>query len=133
MVIDTTAVLALLLNEREADDIEIALDADPVRLMSAASALEAAIVIEARLGPAGGREFDLLVHKTAIEIVSVTSDQVEAARAAWRRFGRGRHEATLNFGDCFSYALAVTSGEPLLFTGDDFSKTDIPRVSLMHE
>ncbi len=133
MVIDTSAVLALLLNEREADDIEIALDADPVRLMSAASALEAAILVEARLGPAGGREFDLLLHKTAIEIVSVTSDQVEAARAAWRRFGRGRHEAALNFGDCFSYALAVTSGEPLLFKGDDFSKTDIPRVSLTRE
>jgi ribonuclease VapC len=133
MVIDTSAVLALLFNEPEADDIEIALDADPIRLMSAASCLETAIVVEARLGAAGGREFDLLLHKVAVEIVAVTGDQVEVARAAWRRFGRRRHEAGLNFGDCFSYALAMTSGEPLLFKGDDFSRTDVPRVGLTRE
>lgn len=130
MVIDTSAVLALLFNEPEADDIERAIDADPVRLMSAASGLEAAVVVEARLGAAGGREFDLLLHKARIEIVAVTSDQMEAGRAAWRRFGRGRHEANLNFGDCFSYALAAVSGEPLLFKGDDFARTDIARVAL---
>lgn len=130
MVIDTSAVLALLFNEPEADDIERAIDEDPVRLMSAASGLEAAVVVEARLGAAGGREFDLLLHKARIEIVAVTSDQMEAGRAAWRRFGRGRHEANLNFGDCFSYALAAVSGEPLLFKGDDFAKTDIARVAL---
>ena len=133
MVIDSSAILALLLNEPEADDIEIAIDEDPVRLMSVASGLEAAIVVEARLGAAGGREFDLLLHKTRIELVAVTNEQTEAGRTAWRRFGRGRHDANLNFGDCFSYALAAVSGEPLLFTGDDFSKTDVAKVTLGRE
>jgi ribonuclease VapC len=130
MVIDTSAILALLFNEPEADEVEIAIDEDPVRLMSAAAALEAAIVVEARLGAAGGREFDLLLHKARIDLVAVTSEQMDIGRDAWRRFGRGRHEANLNFGDCFSYALAAVSGEPLLFKGDDFSKTDIERVAL---
>ena len=133
MVIDTSAVLALLFNEPEADDIESAIDEDPVRLMSAASGLEAGIVVEARLGAAGGREFDLLLHRARIEIVAVTSEQMEVGRAAWRRFGRGRHDANLNFGDCFSYALAAVSGEPLLFKGDDFCRTDIPQVRLGRE
>ncbi len=130
MVIDTSAIAALLFNEPEADDIEVAIDDDPVRLMSTASAVEAAIVVEARLGAAGGREFDLLIHKAGIELVAVTPEQGEIARLAWRRFGRGRHEANLNFGDCFAYALAATSGEPLLFKGDDFKKTGIPCVRL---
>jgi len=133
MVIDSSAILALLFNEPEADDIELAIDEDPVRLMSVASGLEAAIVVEARLGAAGGREFDLLLHKTRIELVAVTNEQTEAGRTAWRRFGRGRHDANLNFGDCFSYALAATSGEPLLFKGDGFSKTDVPRVRLRRD
>ena len=77
-----------------------------------------------------GREFDLLLHKTRIDLVAVTREQMEVGREAWRRFGRGHHEANLNFGDCFSYALAAVSGEPLLFKGDDFSKTDIGRVAL---
>jgi ribonuclease VapC len=128
MVLDTSAVVALLLNEPEADDIEVSLDDDPVRLLSAASMVEAAIVVEARLGPQGGREFDLLLHKAAIEVVPVTADQAEIARDAWRRFGRGRHGAGLNFGDCFAYALSVSSGEPLLFKGEDFAKTDIATV-----
>jgi ribonuclease VapC len=130
MVLDTSAILALLFSEPEADDIEVAIDADPVRLLSAASYLETAIVVEARLGAAGGRELDLLVHKAAIEVAAVTAEQVEIGRDAWRRFGKGRHEAGLNFGDCFAYALAATSGEPLLAKGDDFAKTDIARVAL---
>ena len=133
MVIDTSAILALLFNEPEADEIEIAIDEDPVRLMSAAAALEAAIVVEARLGAAGGREFDLLLHKARIDLVPVTGEQMEVARSAWRRFGRGRHEANLNFGDCFSYALAAVSGEPLLFKGDAFSRTDVATVTLGRE
>ena len=98
--------------------------------MSAASYLETAIVVEARLGAAGGRELDLLVHKAAIEVAAVTAEQVEIGRDAWRRFGKGRHQAGLNSGDCFAYALAATSGEPLLAKGDDFAKTDIARVAL---
>jgi ribonuclease VapC len=128
MVIDTSALLSLLFNEPGADDIEVAIDDDPTRLLSAASSLEAAIVVEARLGAAGGREFDLLLHKAGIDVVAVTAEQAEVARAAWRRFGRGRHEANLNFGDCFAYALAAVTGEPLLFTGGDFDRTDVARV-----
>jgi len=128
MVVDTSAIVALLMNEPEADDIELALDEDPVRLFSAASLLEAAIVVEARMGEPGGRELDLLLHKARIELVAVTPEQAEVARSAWRRFGRGRHEAGLNFGDCFAYALAATTGEPLLCKGEDFSRTDVARV-----
>ena len=128
MVLDTSAVLALLFNEPEADAIEDAIDADPLRMMSAVSSVETAIVIEARLGAAAGREFDLLLHKARIELVAVTAEQAEVARNAWRRFGRGRHDANLNLGDCLSYALAMTSGEPLLCTGRGFSLTDVERV-----
>ena len=130
MVIDSSAILALLFNEPGADDVEIAIDEDPIRLMSVASGLEAAIVVEARLGAAGGLEFDLLLHKARVELVAVTNEQMEVGRTAWRRFGRGRHEANLSFGDCFSYALAAVSGEPLLFKGVGFSKTDVQRVRL---
>jgi ribonuclease VapC len=130
MVLDASALLALLFNEPEADDIEVVIDADPVRLLSAASYVETAIVVEARLGESGGREFDLLLHKANIDVVAVTTEQAEVARGAWRRFGRTRHEAALNFGDCFAYALSATSGEPLLFKGEDFAKTDVPRVVL---
>jgi ribonuclease VapC len=94
--------------------------------MSAASSVESAIIVEARLGAAGGREFDLLMHKSGIEVVAVTADQAEVARAAWRRFGRGRHEANLDFGDCFAYALAMTTGEPLLCTSPGLRLTDAP-------
>ena len=82
-------------------------------------------MIEARLGDAGGREFDLWLLKIAAEIVAVDAEQAEAARRAWRRYGKGRHPAAPNYGDCFSYALALTRGEPLLFKGQDFAGTDI--------
>lgn len=133
MVIDTSPIVALLMNDPEADDIEVALDDDPVRLLSAGSCLETAIVVEARLGEPGGRELDLLLHKARIEVVPVTPEQVDVARAAWRRFGRGRHQAGLNYGDCFAYALAMTTGEPLLSKGGDFEQTDVPRVKLGRE
>jgi uncharacterized protein with PIN domain len=73
----------------------------------------------------GGRELDLFVHRAAIEIVPSDAGQAELARVAWREYGKGRHAAGLNFGDCFAYALARASGEPLLFKGDDFTRTDI--------
>ena len=125
MVIDSSAVLAILLQEPEAESFARAIAADPVRLMSAISFLEAAIVIEARKGPPGGRELDLLLHRGKIEIVSFTGDHAEMARGAWQRFGKGRHAAGLNIGGCCSYALSRISGEPLLFKGADFLKTDI--------
>jgi ribonuclease VapC len=125
MVIDTSALIVILLNEPEAARFARAIAADERRLLSAASALETGIVIEARKGPSGGREFDLLLHRARVEIVPLTAAQAEIARDAWRRFGRGNHPARLNFGDCCAYALAKSSGEPLLFKGRDFARTDV--------
>lgn len=125
MVIDTSAIVAILTREATAARLEQAMEADPTRLVSAATVLEAGIVIEARYGPAGGRELDLLLHVASVEIVSVTPEQAAVARAGWRRYGKGRHHAGLNYGDCFAYALAKVSGEPLLCTGVDFAQTDI--------
>jgi ribonuclease VapC len=95
------------------------------RLVSAGNALEAGIVIEARLGEVGGRDLDLYLHKLDIEVVAFTPRQVNLARKAYRRFGKGRHPAGLNFGDCMAYALARDTGEPLLFKGNDFTRTDV--------
>lgn len=93
--------------------------------MSVAALLEAAIVVESRGGTAAGNEPDLLLEAASIELVPVTAEQADIARRAWRRFGKGNHSAGLNFGDCFVYALAATSREPLLFKGQDFTHTDI--------
>jgi ribonuclease VapC len=125
MVIDTSAIAAILFSEPDAAALEGKIADDPVRLMSAATFLEATIVIEARLGDPGGREFDLWLHRAKVEILPVDAEQADMARRAWRCFGRGRHPAGLNYGDCFSYALAATHDEPLLFKGDDFTKTDV--------
>jgi ribonuclease VapC len=128
MVVDTSALLAVLFGEPEADRIARAIASDPRRLATAFSVLEAAIVVEARKGEPGGRELDLLLHRIDLESVPLTASHVEIARDAWRRFGRGNHPANLNIGDCCAYALARVSGEPILFKGDDFAKTDIARV-----
>ena len=125
MVLDTSALLAILLDEPERRRFNELIEADPVRLISAANVLEAAIVLESRSGEAAGRELDLFLHRAKVEVTAVDGDQVEVARAAFRRFGKGRHLAGLNFGDCFAYALAVASGEPLLFKGSDFAQTDV--------
>lgn len=130
MVIDSSAIVAVLLNEVNAADIARAIEASSQRLLSAANLLEASIVIESRKGEAGGRELDLLIYRAAIEIVAVDQDQAELARIAWRRFGKGRHPAGLNYGDCFAYALAKTRQLPLLFQGGDFTRTDIDCVPL---
>jgi ribonuclease VapC len=125
MVIDTSAVVAIALNESDAAELELQIADDPVRLISTATVLEATIVLETRLGEAGGREFDLWLLKVGAEVVPVDVEQIDAARRAWRRYGKGRHAAGLNYGDCFSYALALTRGEPLLYKGEDFAKTDV--------
>lgn len=125
MVIDTSAVIAILFQEPEAADFSAAIEGDPVRLMSAASVLEASIVVEAASGETGGRELDLLLYKAGIEVAAVTADHVEVARRAFRAYGKGRHAAGLNYGDCFAYALAKASAEPLLYKGNDFARTDI--------
>jgi ribonuclease VapC len=131
MVIDTSAIIALLLNDADAERIARAVEAGAQRLLSAANLLEASMVIETRKGEAGGRELDLLLYRAAIEVVPVDQDQAEIARLAWRQFGKGRHPAGLNFGDCFAYALARSRRLPLLFCGDDFSQTDIERSPLL--
>ena len=128
MVIDTSALVAMLTDEPGAPDFEAAVESDPVRLMSTASYLEAAIVIETRFGESGGRELDLWLHRAGVTLVAVDADQADVARTAYRRFGKGRHRAGLNYGDCFAYALAKTSGQPLLCKGDDFAHTDIGAV-----
>ena len=125
MVIDTSALLAILFNEPDAEHFELALEADPVRLISTASLLETAIVVEARLGEAGGQELDLLLDRAQITIIPFTAEHAKIARHAYRTYGKGRHPASLNYGDCFAYALAKTTGELLLFKGNDFSQTDI--------
>src|SRR5271169_6269508 len=128
MVVDTSALLAVLFAEPEADRIARSIAADPRRLASAFTVLEAAMVVEARKGEAGGRELDLLLHRIDLESVPLTASHVEVAMDAWRRFGRGKHPANLNIGDCCAYALARVSGEPMLFKGDDFARTDVARV-----
>ncbi len=128
MVIDTSAVVAILFGEPETEVFVRALADDPKRMISTFNALESAIVVEARKGETGGRELDLLLHRARIEIVALNGDQVDFALAAWRKYGKGNHPAGLNIGDCCAYALAKYCGEPLLFKGNDFCQTDIRPV-----
>jgi len=128
MVVDTSAVIAILFGEPETESFVRALVDDPKKMICAFNALESAAVIEARKGEAGGRELELLLHRARIEIVALTNDQVELALTAWRTYGKGNHPAGLTIGDCCAYALAKYSGEPLLFKGNDFTQTDIRAV-----
>jgi ribonuclease VapC len=125
VVIDSSALAAILFREDDASTYAEAIAAALVRHVPAANLLEAAMVIEGRLGEAGGRELDALVARSGIAVVPVDADQVALARQAFRLYGKGRHAARLNFGDCFAYALAKATGEPLLFKGGDFALTDI--------
>ena len=118
----------MLNDEPEAGGFEAAVEADHVRMMSAASYLETAIVIEICFGEPGGRELDLWLHRAEVDLVAVHADQADVARVAYRKYGKGRHRAGLNYGDCLSYALAKVSDQPLLFKGDGFSHTDIVTV-----
>jgi ribonuclease VapC len=128
MVLDSSAVLAVLFDEPERRAFTLSIERDPRRLMSTASVLESALIAETRRGESAGRELDLLLHRADVRLVPVDADHVALARSAWRRFGKGRHPAALNFGDCFTYALAAASGEPILFKGEDFSHTDLAAV-----
>jgi ribonuclease VapC len=128
MVIDTSALLAILLDEPERRAYIEEIEAADVRLMSVASFVEASIVIEARHGAEGARDLDHFISKAGIELVSIDAEQGHMARDCWRRFGRSRHRAALNFGDCFAYALAHSTGEPLLFKGKHFRLTDVPQL-----
>ena len=125
MIVDTSALVAILFDESDAGYYLRMVTEAPRCSMSEASYLESTIVVERRLGALGGQELELFVNRTPIYLEPVTLDQAEAARQAWRRFGRGNHPARLNYGDCFAYALSKVSGEPLLFKGMDFARTDI--------
>lgn len=125
MIIDTSAIIAILFNEEDADVYAHAItQADSCR-MSAATFVEAAIVVTAQTKNGGDSQLDAFFRRAGIIIEPVTEEQAHIARQAFADFGKGRHAAGLNFGDCFSYALAKITGEPLLFKGKDFSKTDL--------
>jgi len=125
LVVDTSAVVALLQAEDGSDALLDRLDRPGRRLMSAAIRVEPGIVVEARFGPPGQDVVDRFVRDAEIEVVAVDADMADRALQAWLRYGKGRHRAALTFGDCFSYALADHSGLPLLCIGSDFAATDL--------
>ena len=125
MIIDTSALVAVLDQEPEAERIARILASAPERMLSAANLVEVGIVMQVRRGDDGARDLDLLLAKLRVDIAAVTANQADIARKAFRRYGRGRHAANLNFGDCFAYALAKDTSAPLLFKGDDFGLTDV--------
>ena len=124
MIVDTSALLAVLFREDEAQRFEALIAASSCR-MSVANVLEAALVVEGRGGRQAGDALDEFLAVAEIAATPISTDQLEVARNAWRRYGKGNHPAALNFGDCFAYALARAENEPLLFKGNDFAQTDI--------
>lgn len=129
MVVDSSALLAVLLGEPARDAVTKAMaQADDSMRISAVNFVETSVVIETRKGPAGLLALDRLLEKAGIEIAAVDDKIAREARDAYRNFGKGRHPAKLNLGDCFAYALAKVLAEPVLCTGRDFAKTDIPIV-----
>lgn len=127
IAVDTSAIVAVVLGEREAESLLDAMTGTRA-VMSWANFLESVIVVEARQGRDATRDLDLLIDGAAIELLPSDQDQVRRAIRAWRRFGKGRHPAALNYGDCFAYATASMHDAPLLFTGDDFRQTDLRAV-----
>lgn len=125
MVIDSSALIAILCGEPEAHAFIDAIEAAADRRLSTASFVEISIVIEVRFGLDGVRELDAFIKRAGITLVAVDAEQAQIARDAFSRFGKGRHPAGLNFGDCFAYALASAMDEPLLFKGTDFPRTDV--------
>jgi ribonuclease VapC len=125
VVVDTSAVVAVLGDEPDSDAVIEIMDAADQRLMSAATLVELGIVMEARLGPAGTLAVERFVRDGEVAIAALDRPQADRALDAWRRFGKGRHAAALNLGDCFTYALAFERALPVLCTGDDFARTDL--------
>lgn len=126
MLIDTSAILAILQREPERRSFLEAIEAAASVRMSVASFVESSIVIESRYGPEGLHDLDRFISRAGIELISMDEEQGQLARSAFSRFGKGRHRAGLNYGDCFSYAAAIAQGEPLLSKGDHFIHTDVP-------
>ena len=125
MIVDTSALLAILFREPDAARFEQLIATTANCRMSVANALEAAIVVEGRGGAKAGIELDAFLESADIELAPITTEHFIAARRAWQRFGKGHHRAALNFGDCFAYALAEAVAVPLLFKGGGFPRTDI--------
>ena len=125
MIVDTSALLAVLFAEGDAERYADAIAGADVRLISAANYLEAGIVVDNQIGAAAGRQLDALISRSGLGVQVVTREHADIARQAYLDFGKGNHPAGLNFGDCFAYALSKTTGLPLLFKGDDFSGTDV--------
>jgi ribonuclease VapC len=125
MIVDTSALVAILFDESDAQAYAHAIAGAETSRLSAASFVETAIVVEAQAQNGARGQFDALIRRAGIIIEPVTEEQAHIARQAYTDFGKGRHPAGLNFGDCFAYALAKLTAEPLLFKGEDFSKTDI--------
>jgi ribonuclease VapC len=130
MIVDTSAIIAILRGERDADAMAEALGRAEICRMSAVTYVEAAVVTDSNRNPVLSRRLDDLLRNAQIQVEAVTPKQAEIARYAYRDFGKGRHKAGLNLGDCFAYALAKETGEPLLFKGDDFGSTDIEVAEL---
>jgi ribonuclease VapC len=128
MTLDTSALIAILEDEPEREEFVSLINQAPLRQISTVSVLEASLVLEGRLGLAAGLDLDTFLRRASIQIVPFDHEQLIEARAAFRRYGKGRHPAGLNFGDCASYALAQFTNEPLLFKSTDFSLTDVPQV-----
>jgi ribonuclease VapC len=128
LIVDTSAAVAVLLGEPGSGEIAVYMENALSRLMPAAIRVELGIVIEARLWPAGQDVVDRFLRDAKIDIVPVDEDMAARAVSAWRRYGKGRHRAGLNFGDCVTYALAERTGHPVLCVGDDFAATDIAVV-----
>src|SRR5690606_24703646 len=127
MVLDTSALLAILQDEPERRRFNEAIEAAETRRISAANFVETSIVLEARTGAEAVRNLDLLIAKASITLAPVDAEQAHLARRAWRQYGKGHHPARLNFGDCFAYALAVSLDDSLLYKGTDFAHTDVVR------
>ncbi|MGP8245252.1 MAG: type II toxin-antitoxin system VapC family toxin [Bryobacteraceae bacterium] len=130
MVIDTSAILAILQREPERRSFLEAIEAADSTRMSVASFVESSIVIESRYGAEGLRDLDRFISRASIELVPADAEQGQLACSAFSRFGKGRHRAGLNYGDCFSYAAAISLGQPLLSKGDDFTHTDVPILEI---
>lgn len=128
LVVDTSAAVAVILGESGSEELAAQLEGALTRLMPAATRVELGIVIEARLWPAGQDVVDRFLRDAKVDVVPVDADLAARAMSAWRRYGKGRHPAGLNLGDCFTYALAERTGHPVLCTGDDFAATDVAVV-----
>jgi ribonuclease VapC len=128
MVVETSAILAVLLEEPEAAEFAQLIEDDPAPLISAASVFEAGIVLISRHGVDARGDLQDFIVQGGLQVEPVTAEQAELALDAYQRYGKGRHQAGLNFGDCFAYALCKATGQPLLFKGQDFSQTDIATV-----